>query len=140
MVKFLKYLLMFFILCLIFTGCSPTKPEAAPLKLVSSVEIDFHHNREHLQQIYTDAEKIDVVLHYLHRLSPHGVPDSDPEQLIGERCKITVRMSSGQAHTYRIHGKQYLSVDLKPWKNISRERCTILYHLLRRIPGDLKSV
>ena len=43
-------------------------------------------------------------------------------------------------NTYRIQGKQYLSVDLKPWKNISRERCTILYHLLRRIPGDIKSV
>lgn len=136
----LKYLLTAFILCLTLTGCSPTKPEAAPLKLVNSVEIDFQLQQEHLQRLYTDAEKIDVVLHYLHRLSPHGVPDFDPEQLIGERCKITVRMSGGQTHTYRIQGKQYLSVDLKPWKSISRERCTILYHLLRRIPSDIRSV
>lgn len=135
----MKYILTVLILCLILTSCSPTKPEAAPLKLVNSVEIDFHHKQEHLQRLYTDAEKIDVVLHYLHRLSPRGNSDSDPEQLIGERCRITVRMSGGQAHTYRIHGKQYLSVDLKPWKSISRERCTILYHLLRRIPGDIRS-
>lgn len=133
----MKYLPMLIVLCLILTGCSPTKPEASPLKLVNSVEIDFYHKQEHLQRLYTDAEKIDIVLHYLHRLSPRGNSDSDPEQLIGERCRITVRMSGGQAHTYRIQGKQYLSVDLKPWKNISRERCAVLYHLVRRIESDV---
>lgn len=133
----MKYLPMLIVLCLILTGCSPTKPEAEPLKLVNSVEIDFQLQQEHLKRLYTDAEKIDVILHYLHRLSPHGSANSDPEQLIGERCKITVRMSGGQAHTYRIQGKQYLSVDLKPWKNISRDRCAVLYHLVRRIESDV---
>ena len=137
MVFALKYVIVFFLLCAFLTGCSPTEPEAAPLKLVNSVEVDFRHQQEQLHRVYTEADKIDVVLHYLHRLTPRGIPDSDPEQFLGERCKITVRLSGGEAHTYRLQGKAYLSVDLKPWKNISRERCSVLYHLIRHLPGDV---
>lgn len=137
MVEILKYLLIVLILCLLLTGCSPTKPEAAPLKLVSSVEVDFRHRQEHLHRIYTQSDKVDVILHYLHRLIPRGTPDSDPEQLLGERCRITVRLSGGQTRTYRLQGKQYLSVDLRPWKNISRERCSVLYHLVQHMESDV---
>ena len=139
MVKLLKYVLTILILCLILTGCTPAKPETAPLKLVSSVEVDFRHGQENLHRIYTQSDKVDVILHYLHKLTPRGTPDSDPEQLLEEQCKITVRLTGGESRIYRLQGKQYLSVDLKPWKTISRERCSVLYHLVSHLPGDVTS-
>ena len=137
MVIILKYMIGVLLLCTVLAGCSPTKPESAPLKLVSSVEIDFRSQQVNLHRIYTQADKIDVILHYLHRLMPRGTPDSDPEQLLEEWCKITVRLTDGGTRIYRLRGKEYLSVDLQPWKNISRERCSVLYHLIDHLPGDV---
>lgn len=137
MVIALKYMIGFFLLCAFLTGCSPTRPEPAQLKVVSSVEIEYRSQQEQFHRVYTQADKIDVILHYLHRLTPRGTPDSDPEQLLEERCKITVRLTEGESRIYRLQGKQYLSVDLKPWKTVSRERCSVLYHLVSHLPGDI---
>lgn len=133
----MKYTVLAILICSLLVGCSPTKAENTRLKLVEAVEIEFYHQQEYLHRIYTQPDKIDVILHYLHRLTPRGIPDFDPEQLLGERCKVTVRLSHGESHIYRLQGKEYLSVDLKPWKNISRERCSVLYHLVRKIEGDV---
>lgn len=126
------------LVCVLLTGCgrSNTAP-SAPLAVVTSVDIDYAYRQVHLQRTYTQAEKIDVFLHFLNRLSPLGRTSEDPEQLLGDVCKITVRLTDGTQRIYRMRGSQYLSVDSRPWQLISKERGSVLFHLVNHIPSDL---
>lgn len=123
--------------CLLLSGCSATATETAPPPdLVTKIAVSYDHQDIHLDRIYTDTDKMDVILFYLYSLSPYGDAEEDPELLTGERCKITVWLSSGQHKIYRQYAEQYLSIDSHPWQKIEEDQASVLYHLIRHIDSD----
>ena len=125
------------LMCVFLSGCGQKKYEAsAPLKLVSHIEILYDYRQSQLRRLYTDTDKIDVVLHYLHKLTPYGLAADDPEYLQGDSCKITVHLSDGSQHIYRMRGSRYLSVEFHQWQNVDYNKGSVLFHLFRHLPSD----
>lgn len=125
------------LMCLLLSGCVQKEDETpAPLQLVSHIEILYDYRQSQLQRHYTNTDKIDVVLHYLHKLSPYGLASEDPEYLQGDSCKITVHLSDGSQHIYRLRGSRYLSVDFHQWQNVDYNKGSVLFHLFHHLPSD----
>lgn len=127
------------LICIGLTGCRPEKQTPTlSLNLVTSVEVNCRHHQRQWMRTYTQTDKIDIILHYLHKLRSTGTPSTDPEQFRGDRCQITVQLSNGQQHIYRLQGDGYLSVDLRPWQTVNSQQASVLYHLVSHIPGDIR--
>lgn len=137
MKKFIKlYTLLF--LCAFLCSCRAAMPEQPALPgIVTSVQVSYRSKKLRLQRTYTDGQKIDVILQYLHRLKPLGPARNDPEYLDGEFCRIVVTQAGGQSHSYRLCCGEYLSVDCKPWQRYQPESADPIFPLLSRMPGDL---
>ena len=136
-IRLLRWL-MIICLMVLLSGCQLSEqPPVSSLKLVTSVAVDCRHHKQQLQRQYTQTDKIAVILHYLHKLKGQGTPSADPEQLRSDHCRITVQLSNGEKHIYRLQGKQYLSIDLRPWKIVNSQQASVLYHLIGKIPGDV---
>lgn len=137
MEKFKKTVYIFLISCLMLCGCrKPLAETTPPPGVVREISVSYQDRDTRLYRIYTNTEKMDVILYYLYGLTPHGHVEQDPEMLIGEQCKILVRLSDGSQHIYRQYGKQYLSVDNHPWQIVEKEKASVLYHLINHIESD----
>jgi len=137
MKKMIKlYTLLF--LCAVLCSCSPSVSDQPALPgIVTSVHVSYRSKKLRLQRTYTDGEKIDVILQYLHGLKPIGPAHKNPEYLDGEFCRIVVTQAGGQSHSYRLCCGEYLSVDCKPWQRYQPESADPIFPLLSRMPGDL---
>ena len=121
--RFYKLLCLCLSVSLLFCGCQKSAAET-PLgpDLVTRISVVYHHKNTHLHRIYTDTQKMDVILYYFYSLTTHGKAEKDPELYEGERCRITMTLSSGETHIYRQFGTEYLSVDHKPWQKINKDK------------------
>lgn len=124
-------------ICLLFSGChqASAQQDAGP-DLVTSVSVIYNHKNTHFNRIYTQERKMDIILYYFYSLSPKGHADKDPEDYLGERCKVIVTLSSGKTHIYRQFGTEYLSVDHRPWQKIDKSQASVLFHLLLHMESD----
>lgn len=123
--------------CTLFSGCKKQTPTPAPMEYVTSVEVSYDYRSQHLYRRYTDSDKMDVILFYLYDLKPYGMPTTeDPDDIIGDSCKITVHLSTGNKHVYRQRGSRYLSVDSHRWQKIKESQGTVLFHLVNHIQSD----
>ena len=128
------YLLL---VCFILSGCRyRNAPSPAALDLAASINIHCRHGQANLSRQYTDENKMDVILHYLHKISPQGLAKEDPELLQGDFCTLVIQLSDGTQRTYRIKGNSFFSVDYRPWQTIDAEPVRVLLHLIAHIPSD----
>lgn len=137
MEKVKKLFCMFLLPCLILCGCR--KPFAGTVtvpSVVREISVSYQNGHTQLYRLYTNTAKMDVILYYLYGLTPYGHVEQDPEMLIGEQCRILVSLSDGSQHIYRQYGKQYLSIDNRPWQMVNKEKATVLFHLLNHIESD----
>jgi uncharacterized lipoprotein YehR (DUF1307 family) len=136
-VKPLKILALLLALCLMLSGCRQ-KPETQQMpNLVTKIRVTYKYQDVQLERIYTDNQKMDIILYYLYSLIPGGQTWEDPEKLTGERCRIVVSLMGERTRIYRQFSGEYLSVDNRPWQKIDKEKAAVLVHLLRHIPGDV---
>ena len=130
----LIYLLL---LCFLLPGCSKKKaPSSAALDIATSINICCRYRQTHLQRSYTSTDKIDIILQYLHKISPKGRAEEDPELLQGDFCNITIHLTGGTQRIYRIKDNCFFSIDYRPWQAIDSEQGNILFHLINHIPSD----
>lgn len=132
-----KLLLWMLLLCILLPGCRQTQVTTpSTLDIASSIIISYRWKQGQLQRNYTNADKIDVILHFLHKITPKGRAEKDPELLQGNDCNITIHLAGGNMRIYRIKNGSYLSVDYQPWQAIDREQERIFFHLIHHIPSD----
>ena len=135
--KIWKYLILYSMLLILLSGCGnvhaaePVQPD-----LVAKVEVSYQNKGVHLHRIYTSTEKIDNILFYLYSLSPGSYTETDPERIPEPSCKIIVSTGSGIRHIYRQRGRNYLSVDCKPWQLIDPQKSSRLFPLIARTCSD----
>lgn len=124
-------------LCLVIAtmwGCQRTK---RPLcRVVTQVDITCDHDGLPIRRHYTETEKMEAVLLYLRLLRPSGPPITDPDTIDADIYEITVSLSDGQQRIYRQKDHRYFRDALNGWQNISPERASGLYSLMRHYESD----
>ena len=122
--------------CFLFSGCHKTATMQTLPDLVTAIEVSYQRQNIQLERIYTDNQKMDIILYYLYALTPGARAKEDPEMITGDRCRIVVTLLGGRSRIYRQFSGEYLSVDNRPWQKIDKEKAAVLFHLIRHIPGD----
>ena len=134
--KFWKISALFILFLIILSGCKAKPPEPS-VAVVTGVEIEYIHNGQPLRRYYTTPDKMDTVLFYLYSLSPYGNPETDPEELDMDSCRITLTLSDGKKRIYRQRGDCFLSVDCHRWKKIDPKKGEQLLPILQAISSDI---
>ena len=133
MKRFASFLMIFLaVMCL--SGCG--RRAAAPIRVVTGVEITTRSGQHTLSRSYTQPKKIQKVLDYLRLQEGEGFADMDPERLTGTTFVIDVTLSDGSHSLYYQQGDRYLSKKYHPWQKINAERAADFYQMLRKTPTD----
>ncbi len=122
--------------CLLLSGCGKSVQTQQMPDLVTEIRVTYTRQDVQFERVYTDNQKMDVILYYLYALLPGALAKEDPEMLRGDRCRIVVTLMGGRSRIYRQFSGEYLSVDNRPWQKIDKEKAAVLFHLIRHIPGD----
>ena len=125
-----------FLLCITLCGCSGRNNPAASLNLTDKMHIDCYYRNHHLERVYYDSDKIDVILTYTHRLLTPIESNGYPRVLSGDSCKITVFMCDGTQRCYELQSKLYLRKNSEDWHTIDPHTANIVYHLINHIESD----
>lgn len=122
----------------VFSLLSPRLPpgEAAGVDPVVRVEVTLWHRDRCLYRRYTDPHKMEAVLNHLRALDLRGLPERDPERVLGASARITVQLSSGKKKLYLQQADQFLSRELGPWRCVESRQAKRLYPLLQSLPSD----
>lgn len=102
--------------------------------LVQCIDVRYQQADTTLTRTFRTPEKMEVILNYLRLLDYAGMPETDPELLSGDSCRITVWLYDGNRHTYHLHAGRYLSRDYHPWEKV--EGPQKLLFLLKLLPPD----
>ncbi len=131
--------IMVLMVCILLCGCGNRRDSAIQsLNLTEKISIDCYYRDNHLLRTYTDSDKIDVILKYLHELSPNAQISQQPEQADGDRCNITIYLSNGTTRSYDLQGKEYLRKNQGAWYSVDPQKANIIYHLVNHIESDKK--
>ena len=118
---------------LLLWGFSP--PESAQPPHVG-VQILVQDEKNRALRRYTQPEKLQKVLLKLRTLGFTGLPETDPEGLLGETLTLQVRLADGSDAVYQLRQGLYFHRDDRPWKKIDPEQALALEDLLQNLPGD----
>ncbi len=128
--KFRKLLLL--ICCTFLLGGCNAKEES--LRLVTKISIT---DQSGFTRHYTQPQALETILYYLRSLKNLGVPNTDPERIMGEHYQIRLEYSDGQTSIYRQRANRFLSKDSHPWQNVSPQRAALLGPLLQGLDQGL---
>lgn len=117
--------------CLLFGGC---KAGQKPLRLVTKISITDQTGFTHQ---YTQPQAIETILYYLRSLDTLGLPDTDPERIIGDHYRILLEYSDGQRSVYHQRANRFLSRDSHPWQKVSPQQAALLGPLLKGLDQGL---
>lgn len=132
----MKKFLYVILVCLLCTGCKKTEIKK-PMEYVTGIEIDCYYRDRYLHRQYRDAEKMDIITEYLYRLHPRDMLTfEDPDNMLGNSCRIILSLSTGKTRVYHQKGNEYLSVDLHRWQRIQDADGNVLYHLINHLESD----
>lgn len=135
--KLWKIWVIFIMVAVFLCGCSVLQAaEPQQPVLVSRIEVRYNSHDVELQRCYTSTDKIDTILFFLYGLSPVGRVEEDPEQILERYCEITVVLSNGEAHIYRLRGGRYLSENCRPWQKVDSQKADWLFTILVSMPSD----
>lgn len=131
--KFRKILCLC-LLCTLLTGCRAQTE--APLALVNQIQISGYSQNAPFGAVYTNPLKMETILFYFRGLKPHGVPNTDPERISGDRYRITISFTDGTRHIYRQQANRFFSANSHPWQKIDPKKGAMLSLLLGILPPD----
>ena len=121
----------------LLSGCQKRHDDAlTPLNLTKSITIDCQHRGYPLIRTYTDPDKIDTILIYLHRLSPGDQLTFPLAQPGGDRCAITLHLWNGTIRSYELRNKDALRNYNGNWYYVEPDKANIFYHLIQHIDSD----
>lgn len=120
----------------LLTGCSHRT--AAPLRVVSRVDVICDRGYQILRRQYTEPEKISMVLNYLRLQKDLGKPNVDPEMILGDTMQIDVTMSDGTHRLYYQQAGRFLSEKKENWHEIDPKLASGFELRLQMIPTDRK--
>ena len=130
----MKKIAVILLLSLLLSGCRTAKAEPA-CRVVTGVQVQYHHEGGTLNRTYTQSDSIRSVLFYLRLLRPFGpVVPEDTQNLT---CQITLRYSHGPDSVIEQQGNQYLRRDNGHWEEINDTNAQLLYPLLLLLPSDV---
>ena len=125
------------VMCIFLCSCHRRQDNTQnALNLTQKVHVDCYYRQHHLQRIYTDFDKIDVILRYMHKLSSAGQPPAKPAQVTDDHCQITVFLSNGTQHTYQLQSKDFLRNAQGKCFAVDAHQANVLYHLVNHIQSD----
>ena len=120
----------------LLTGCA--QRTAAPLRVVSRVDVICDRGYQILRRQYTEPEKISMVLNYLRLQKDLGKPNVDPEMILGDTMQIDVTMSDGTHRLYYQQAGRFLSEKKENWHEIDPKLASGFELRLQMIPTDRK--
>ena len=129
-------LLVFFMFFCLFTGCRKQTPPAAPLRLITGVQITEEIPGNPILHQYTQPQQIDAIIVYLSGLRPYGIADRNPERVSGAAYRIEVFFSDGTSRIYRQRANRYFSKDCRTWRLIDPQKGAYLQELLQQTPSS----
>ena len=122
-----------FLLCSCGSGQDDT---LTSLNLTQSIVINCQYRHHPFLRTYTNPEKIDVILLYLHRITPGNQRPRPTEQALGDHCEITLHLWNGTTRSYELRNKDLLRTASGNWYDAEPEKANILYHLIQHIESD----
>ena len=133
---------LFFIFILPLGGCSrhSSGDSAAPLRVVTKIDISYKNGPIHCQRHYNDSDKMTHVLNYLRLIDPYGTPEEDPETSVGSLFHIELTYSDGSTKVYQQKSDRYMRIDNGPWKSINPAKAEGLSLLLGQLKSDLEEI
>lgn len=121
-------------LALLMLLCAGPVRATAEDHVVTQVQVRYRQSGRQLTREYTQSSKMEAVLNYLRLCEYAGMPADDPEQHMGNRCRITVSLAGGGQHVYCLHADRYLSRDFRPWEQVDPP--SPILELLLSLPPD----
>ena len=134
-----KAVILCLLLGLLCTGCGHRMPvTTVPThRVVTGIDITFQYGPLYARRIYTSAEKMSVILHYLRFIDPYGTPPEPPESVDGSDFYIVLNYSDGGQKLYRQHADRFMQVDGGEWKSISVKKAVELSRILGQMKSDI---
>ena len=134
--KVFRTAFLMILLCPFLCGCQNNKEHPGSLNLTQEVHVDCQYRQNTIKRTYTNSDKIDVILKYLHALPSPGQPYRHPVPQSGDLCKITVLLWDGRQHHYELNNKNLLRINSGEWFDIEPEKANVIYHLVNHIESD----
>lgn len=120
---------------LLLTSCAQKKTELSGL--VVKAEVRYNHNGQTLVRTYTNPEDLSRVLLGLQLPAFTGLPDVNPESVIGDDCKVKLTYHNGRTGVILQQSNLYRCVDFHAWEQIDSLQAEKLYPILEALPGDV---
>ncbi len=117
-----------------FCGCRVNAAAPPALHIATRIDVHYRFSDTAITRQFTQPAKMEAILNYLRLLEYAGIPEGDPEQHIGDTCRITVQLADGSRRIYHLHANRYLSRDFRPWEKV--ESSQDLPALLQSLPTD----
>ena len=132
-----KLIVIFLLMGLLCAGCGYHAPIATmpTHKVVTGVDITFQNGPLYARRIYSDNQKMAVILHYLRFIDPYGTPQETPEETPGSDFYIVLSYSDGSRKLYRQHADRYMQKD-GVWKCIDPKKALELSRILGKMESD----
>ena len=132
-----KTIVICLLLGLLCTGCGNRMPVTTlpTHRVVTGIDITFQNGPLYARRIYTSAEKMSAILHYLRFIDPYGTPQEIPEQVKGSEFHILLTYSDGSEKLYRQRADRYLMKDGN-WKCIDPKKAQELSRILSQMESD----
>ena len=126
---FVLWMALPFLLC----GCK--KESAAPRNIVVKAQVTYDHKGQLLQRTYEHPDKLRNLLMCLRLQEFRGRPETDPEKLVGDSCKIRLTYPDGSQTVIIERANRFRCRNFGSWEEIEEEDS--LYPLLLAMPGDV---
>ena len=124
-------LVIFFLFAL--GGCK--KENAAPRNIVVKAQVSYDRQGQLLQRTYEHPDKLRNLLMCLRLQEFRGRPETDPEKLVGDSCKIRLTYCDGTQTVIVERANRFRCRNFGFWEEIEEEDS--LYPLLLAMPGDI---
>ena len=133
-----KLFILILLTALLCAGCGRREPIATvpTHRVVTGIDITFQNGPLYARRIYTNAEKMSAILHYLRFIDPYGTPQEPPETVTGSDFYIVLSFSDGGQRLYRQHADRYMQVDGGEWKTIDTKKAIELSRIVSFMRSD----
>ena len=125
-------------LCFILCSCHHSRWRTnSTLNLAQQIHVSCQYRQKTIIRTYSDPQKMEIILRFVHRLSPMGLYHQPIPQHSGDSCQITVHMVDGTTRNYHLQGKELLQKDGGRWHCVDPENANVIYHLLHALAHGL---
>ena len=133
-----KLFILILLTALLCAGCGRREPIATvpTHRVVTGIDITFQNGPLYARRIYTNAQKMSAILHYLRFIDPYGTPQEIPEEVSGSDFYIVLTFNDDTTKWYRQHADRYLQESGGSWKCIDPKKALELSRILCQMKSD----